>query len=265
MSKFEITQTLVDAVIQISQEAGDRILEVYNQDFEIYEKNDASPLTEADLAAHLYVVESLSTITNIPILSEESADISWETRKSWSRYWLVDPLDGTKEFIKKNGEFTVNIALIEYGEPSLGVVHAPVLKTTYVGWVGEAAYKLEHGARKDIHTQAHKEGEVWQVVGSRSHQSPEINQVLTALGGDNNLIAMGSSLKLCCVAEGTAHVYPRVGPTSEWDTAASHAVVLAAGGKVTVLDVDAPLDPDAHPLRYNQKDSILNPFFMVTA
>ncbi|WP_371195538.1 3'(2'),5'-bisphosphate nucleotidase CysQ [Glaciecola sp. SC05] len=265
MSGFEITQSLVDDVVKISQEAGERILEIYKKDVAIYEKNDASPLTEADLAAHLHILESLNKISDLPVLSEESADISWNTRKSWNRYWLVDPLDGTKEFIKKNGEFTVNIALIEYGEPTLGVVHAPVLGTTYIGWVGEGAYKLENDVRKDIKTKAHVAGDIWQVVGSRSHQSPEINKVLAALGGESNLIAMGSSLKLCCVAEATAHVYPRVGPTSEWDTAAAHAVVLAAGGKVTVLDVDKPLDPDAHPLRYNQKESVLNPFFMVTS
>lgn len=265
MSTFEITQTLVDSITKISQQAGDRILQIYEQDFEIYEKNDASPLTEADLAAHLYILENLNNIADIPVLSEESSDISWETRKSWNRYWLVDPLDGTKEFIKKNGEFTVNIALIEYGEPTLGVVHAPVLDTTYVGWVGNGAYKIKNGKQSQIHTAAHKDGDVWQVVGSRSHQSPEINKVLKALGGQSNLIAMGSSLKLCCVADGTAHVYPRVGPTSEWDTAAAHSVVLAAGGKVTVLDVEKPLDPDAHPLRYNQKESVLNPFFMVTS
>jgi 3'(2'), 5'-bisphosphate nucleotidase len=264
-NNFEITQTLVDSVVKISEEAGAKIMEIYAKDFDIYEKNDASPLTEADLAAHLHILESLNRVSDLPVLSEESANISWETRKSWSRYWLVDPLDGTKEFIKKNGEFTVNIALIEYGEPTLGVVHAPVLDTTFVGWVGNGAFKTEKGSRKTITTKAHQTGDVWQVVGSRSHQSPEINKVLDALGGENKLIAMGSSLKLCCVADGTAHVYPRVGPTSEWDTAAAHAVVLAAGGKVTVLDADNPLDPDAHPLRYNQKDSVLNPYFMVAS
>jgi 3'(2'), 5'-bisphosphate nucleotidase len=263
MSNFNITQTLVDSVVRISHEAGERIMQIYEKDFDIYEKNDASPLTEADLAAHLHILESLNTIADLPVLSEESADISWKTRKSWSRYWLVDPLDGTKEFIKKNGEFTVNIALIEYGEPTLGVVYAPVLGTTFVGWVGEAAYKIEDGKQKEISTKPHQPGEVWQVVGSRSHQSPEINKVLKALDGEHSLIAMGSSLKLCCVADGTAHVYPRVGPTSEWDTAAAHAVVLAAGGKVRVLNTDKPLDPDASPLRYNQKESVLNPFFMV--
>lgn len=265
MNRFKVTQTLVDSVVKISQEAGERILQIYAKDFDIYEKNDASPLTEADLAAHLHILESLNNIADIPVLSEESANIKWETRKSWNRYWLVDPLDGTKEFIKKNGEFTVNIALIEYGEPTLGVVHAPVLGTTFVGWVGNGAYKIDNGARKTINTKPHQADEIWQVVGSRSHQSPEINKVLASLGGKNNLIAMGSSLKLCCVADGTAHVYPRVGPTSEWDTAAAHAVVLAAGGKVTVLNIDNPLDPDAHPLRYNQKESVLNPFFMVTS
>lgn len=265
MTNTSINEALVDQVIEICVGAGERIMEIYQKDFDIYEKNDSSPLTEADLAAHLHIVEHLNKISDLPVLSEESASIDWTTRKAWNRYWLVDPLDGTKEFIKKNGEFTVNIALIEYGEPKLGVVHAPVLNTTFVGWVNNKAYKIVDGQAHDINTKPHTNDDVWQVVGSRSHQSPEINKVLEALGGKSELIAMGSSLKLCCVADGTAHVYPRVGPTSEWDTAAAHAVVLAAGGKVSVLDVNEPLNPDAHPLRYNQKESILNPFFMVTS
>ncbi|MGQ8366817.1 3'(2'),5'-bisphosphate nucleotidase CysQ [Glaciecola sp. 1036] len=263
MSSFKLTTELAQAVKQIAVDAGSKIMEIYERDFDIYEKNDSSPLTEADLAAHNHIVTELNKLTTLPILSEESADIDWQERKTWTRYWLVDPLDGTKEFIKKNGEFTVNIALIEFGEPTFGVVHAPALSKTFVGIVGEGAYVEEGGTQRDISTADTSSVSLWKVVGSRSHQSPEINKVLDALDGETELVAMGSSLKLCCVAEGSAHLYPRVGPTSEWDTAAAHAVVLAAGGKVTVLDPEHPLDPDAHPLRYNQKASVLNPFFMV--
>lgn len=264
MSQFELNQDSIDKVTDIAVAAGDKIIEIYKKDFAIYDKSDSSPLTEADLAAHHHIVDALAEISDLPILSEESSDISWEERKSWTRYWLVDPLDGTKEFIKKNGEFTVNIALIEFGEPSFGVVHAPVLKKTYVGAKKLGAYVLENEQKSAIKATPHQAGDTWKVVGSRSHQSPEINKIMDGLEGEKDLVAMGSSLKLCCVATGEAHLYPRVGPTSEWDTGAAHAVALAAGAKVTVLDVDDPFSPDAHPLRYNQKESILNPFFMVS-
>ena len=264
MSQFEINEQSIDAVTQIAVAAGDKILEIYEKDFAIYDKSDSSPLTEADLAAHHHIVDALAAIADLPILSEESSDISWDERKTWTRYWLVDPLDGTKEFIKKNGEFTVNIALIEFGAPTFGVVHAPVLKKTYVGAKKLGAYVLEDGKQSPIKAHPHQAGETWKVVGSRSHQSPEINKIMDDLEGEKELVAMGSSLKLCCVATGEAHLYPRVGLTSEWDTGAAHAVALAAGAKVTVLDVNNPFDPDAHPLRYNQKESVLNPFFMVS-
>lgn len=264
MSAFQINEQTIQALTQIAVDAGDKILEIYAQDFTIYDKSDSSPLTEADLAAHHYIVGALKEISDLPILSEESTDISWDDRKSWTRYWLVDPLDGTKEFIKKNGEFTVNIALIEYGEPTFGVVHAPVLKKSYLGAKGKGAFIIEDGEKSAISAKPHETGEVWKVVGSRSHQSPEINKIMDALEGEKDLVAMGSSLKLCLVATGEAHLYPRVGLTSEWDTGAAHAVALAAGAKVTILDVENPFDADAHPLRYNQKESILNPFFMVS-
>lgn len=264
MREFKIDEQNIQALTQIAIDAGDKILEIYAQDFTIYDKSDSSPLTEADLAAHHYIVAALEKLTDLPILSEESSAISWEQRKTWTRYWLVDPLDGTKEFIKKNGEFTVNIALIEFGEPTFGVVHAPVLKKTYVGAKNNGAYILNDGKRHAINAKPHQDGEPWKVVGSRSHQSPDINKIMDALDGDKDLVAMGSSLKLCLVATGEAHLYPRVGPTSEWDTGAAHAVALAAGAKVTVLDPENPFNADAHPLRYNQKESILNPFFMVS-
>ncbi|MDT0629607.1 3'(2'),5'-bisphosphate nucleotidase CysQ [Alteromonas sp. W364] len=264
MSHIQMTPELIEKVKTIAVEAGEKIMQIYQQDFEIYDKSDSSPLTEADLAAHHHIVDGLQALAEIPILSEESANIPWDERKTWVRYWLVDPLDGTKEFIKKNGEFTVNIALIEYGEPTFGVVHAPAINKTYVGQVDSGAYCEENGAKNEIKAKAHQTGDTWKVVGSRSHQSPEINKILDGLDGETELVAMGSSLKLCLVASGEAHLYPRVGPTSEWDTGAAHAVALAAGAKVTVLDPDNPMDPDASPLRYNQKDSVLNPFFLVS-
>ena len=170
-----------------------------------------------------------------------------------------------KEFIKKNGEFTVNIALIEDGKPTLGVVYAPALNKSYVGVVGEGAWTEVDGEFTPISARKHDGSEVWKIVGSRSHQSPEIQNLLAQLSGDTELVAMGSSLKLCLVAEGEAHLYPRLGPTSEWDTGAAHAVALAAGANVTVLDPANPLDNNADALTYNQKESVLNPFFLVSA
>ncbi|WP_416308208.1 3'(2'),5'-bisphosphate nucleotidase CysQ [Neptunicella sp. SCSIO 80796] len=243
-------------VIDIAHQAGQAIMQIYQRNFDISTKADTSPLTEADLAAHNVIVKGLQTISDLPILSEESANIPWQQRQQWDRYWLVDPLDGTKEFIKKNGEFTVNIALINQGQPVWGVVYAPVLQKTYVGDAHSGAYVIDKGSKTDIRVQPHRDNETWQVVGSRSHQSPEIQDFLNSLPGETNLVAMGSSLKLCLVAEGVAHVYPRLGPTSEWDTAAAQAVVEAAGGQVTI-------HPDGQPLRYNQKESVLNPYFVV--
>ncbi|WJG08263.1 3'(2'),5'-bisphosphate nucleotidase CysQ [Aliiglaciecola sp. LCG003] len=255
---------LAAQITALAHKAGDAIMQIYQKDFSIYEKADESPLTEADLAAHHIIVDGLKTLSELPILSEESANIDWHTRQSWQDYWLVDPLDGTKEFIKKNGEFTVNIALISQGVPTLGVVYAPVLDKTYVGVAGIGAYKIEKGQSSMISPLPHQAGDTWKVVGSRSHQSPAIQALLDSLDGESELVAMGSSLKLCLVAEGAAHLYPRLGPTSEWDTGAAQAVVEAAGGKVTVVDESDPLASDALPLRYNQKDSVLNPYFLVS-
>ncbi|MDT0594728.1 3'(2'),5'-bisphosphate nucleotidase CysQ [Glaciecola petra] len=264
MSPFDLNEKNINILTDIAIEAGHKILAIYKKDFDVYKKDDSSPLTEADLAAHHYIVEQLQNISNLPILSEEASDIDWETRKAWTTYWLLDPLDGTKEFIKKNGEFTVNIALVQNGEPIFGVVHAPALATTYFGGNGIGAFELKNGHTNSIAVVSHQPNEIWRVVGSRSHQSSEIEKILTALPGETELVAMGSSLKLCCVASGKAHLYPRVGPTSEWDTAAAHAVVLGAGGTVKVLDPDKPFDAKASTLRYNQKESLLNPFFMVS-
>ncbi|MCV2885603.1 3'(2'),5'-bisphosphate nucleotidase CysQ [Aestuariibacter sp. AA17] len=254
----------LEQIIVIAEKAGSAILEIYGRDFDINTKADESPLTEADLASHNIIVDELAQLSDLPILSEESADIPWQTRQNWKEYWLVDPLDGTKEFIKKNGEFTVNIALIKDGRPVMGVVNAPVLEKTYAGSESEGAYVLFQGKKSAISPAPRERDETWKVVGSRSHQSADIQRLLESLDGDYELIPMGSSLKLCLIAEGQAHLYPRIGPTSEWDTAAAHAVVEAAGAYVHVLDAKTLTASDAEPLRYNQKESLLNPYFLVS-
>jgi len=247
-------------IVNLSHDAGKLILDIYQSDnFEQQLKSDDSPLTKADLASHNLIVSRLRELTpNIPILSEESENIAWKERKNWQDYWLIDPLDGTKEFIKKNGEFTVNIALIKDNYPILGVVYAPVLKTTWVGGVNKSAVKITSKGRENIQSIRRKTNETCSVVGSRSHQSDEFRVYIDKLEGKINVISMGSSIKLCLVAEGAAHIYPRLGLTSEWDTAAAHAVVNAANGKV--VDINT-----GQELKYNIKESLLNPFFIVSS
>jgi len=244
-------------LIQIAINAGNAIMDIYKKEtFNQQLKSDNSPLTEADIASNNIIIGGLKQLTpNIPILSEESAEISWKERKQWDRYWLIDPLDGTKEFLKKNGEFTVNIALIYKHEPILGVVHAPVLNETWVGEKGKISKKIEKGIARTIRVKQHKPGEVYKVVGSRSHAGDSLNEFLKELE-KYELVSMGSSIKLCLVAEGKAHIYPRFGLTSEWDTAAAHAVVNSAGGEVINNETKMPL-------KYNTKDSLLNPYFIV--
>lgn len=244
-----------DELIALARQAGDTILRIYDTEFEVEHKQDHSPLTAADLAAHRLIVSTLREQTpEIPVLSEESSSIPFETRRQWQRYWLIDPLDGTREFIKRNGEFTVNIALIEEHRPTLGVVYAPVLDRLYYGIEGGGAWKREGDrAAEEIHVFPQRRKPAL-VAGSRSHAGESLVKFLEQLG-EHELVSMGSSLKLCLVAEGKADIYPRLGPTSEWDTAAAQAVVEAAGGRVTTLDRE--------PLRYNTKDSLLNPHFLV--
>jgi 3'(2'), 5'-bisphosphate nucleotidase len=246
---------LLDAVVGIARSAGEAILAVYRSDFAVQAKEDRSPLTEADLRAHAVIVEALVALTpDLPVLSEESATVPFESRSAWRRYWLVDPLDGTREFVKRNGEFTVNIALIEGHAPVLGVVHAPVLDVTYAGGAALGAFKqVAGGDRLPIHVATRATPPV-RVVGSRSHAGDSLARFLANLDA-HELVRMGSSLKLCLVAEGVADVYPRLGPTSEWDTAAAQAVVEGAGGAVT--------DTAGQPLRYNAKAELLNPQFLV--
>ena len=249
--------SLVAELSVISQNAGQAILEVYQQDFTVSHKADQSPLTQADLASHRLIRDALQSLTpDIPLLSEESAEVAFATRAGWNEYWLVDPLDGTKEFINRNGEFTVNIALVRDHQPVLGIVHVPVRGVTYTGVVGAGARRQDpDGSIRPISVRC-PAAEPLIVVGSRSHASPRLQHYLAALG-PHEFVSMGSSLKFCLVAEGRADLYPRLGPTSEWDTAAAHAVVAAAGGQVLTLD--------GQPLRYNRKDSLLNPDFLVIA
>jgi len=213
-----------EAIAEIAVEAGKAILEVYEQDFEVVQKKDESPLTQADLASHRIICDALTQLTpDIPVLSEESSEIDFEVRADWPQYWLVDPLDGTKEFINRNGEFTVNIALIRHHSPILGVVHVPVSGITYTGLVGKwASRHAPDGSMEHIGIRLPCADPVV-VVGSRSHANPRLLEHLGHIG-DYELISMGSSLKFCLLAEGKADFYPRLGPTSEWDTAAAHAV-----------------------------------------
>jgi len=252
---MHIEASLLREIEAIAREAGAAILEIYARNFSIEEKADNSPLTEADIAAHNIISRRLAELSpRLPILSEE--DIKGFTGPDQTeRYWLVDPLDGTKEFIKRNGEFTVNIALIADGKPVLGVVFAPVLDTIYFAAQGLGAFKqIGEGKREQIFVAKHEVDTIWKVVGSRSHAGDSLNQVLQPLGA-HEMLSMGSSLKFCMVAEGSADVYPRLGPTSLWDTAAAQCVVEQAGGQVIKLT--------GEPLGYNNVTEILNPFFIV--
>jgi 3'(2'), 5'-bisphosphate nucleotidase len=228
-------------------------MQVYGTEFTVDHKDDQSPLTEADRRAHNVIVAGLTRLdSKIPVLSEESPPQVMTERLEWERYWLVDPLDGTKEFVKRNGEFTVNIALIEDHRAVLGAVHAPVLGTDYFGALQHGAWTRRSGGPQEsirVQTPVRK---VPVVVGSRSHRGQSLDRMLERLG-PHELMAMGSSLKICLVASGEADFYPRLGPTSEWDTAAAQAVLESAGGFM--------LDVNGDPLRYNKAD-ILNPHFL---
>lgn len=244
---------LLDDIRALASRAGDAILGVYQREFDVDLKDDRSPLTEADRLAHDIIVAALGELTpDVPVLSEESAPGDLADRLAWDRYWLVDPLDGTKEFIKRNGEFTVNIALVEAHAPVLGVVRAPALGVEFAAAPGRGAIRRADGARPEqiACTAAH---EPVRVVGSRSHPSGHLAEYLEVLG-PHELKPMGSSLKICLVAQGEADVYPRFGPTSEWDTAAAQAILEHAGGRM--------IDLAGQPLRYNTKSDLLNPYFL---
>ena len=256
----QLSQALLMQVIDIAEEAGNAIMDIYQTDFAQYQKKDSSPVTEADIAAHNVIDKGLKKFSDLPVLSEESklCDITWQQRKNWQRYWLIDPLDGTKEFINRNDEFTVNIALIDQGKAVLGVVYAPAIDCLYFAAQGIGAFKRTN-KNSDDYSQLHVSSspdkeDVWKIVGSRRHGAEAVEQFSQTLGNIES-VSMGSSLKLCLVAEGKAHLYPRLAPTFEWDTAAAQAIVENAGGKV--------LKPDFTPITYGQKDDLLNPCFIV--
>jgi 3'(2'), 5'-bisphosphate nucleotidase len=239
-------------------EAGKEILKVYETDFLVETKSDDSPLTLADQAAHHKIVSFLNK-TNIPVLSEEGKHLLFSERKNWDMFWLVDPLDGTKEFVKRNGEFTVNIALIKNKIPVMGVIYVPVQDVMYYGFDNKA-FKVESYSSKAILQSLPIENkrEVFTIVGSRSHMSPETElffEQMKQIHGQLDLVVVGSSLKLCMVAEGKADVYPRYAPTMEWDTGAGHAIAKAAGFQVLQYQSNKELV-------YN-KENLLNPWFLV--
>ncbi len=254
MSK--LAEDTLESVAGIATTAGRAILEIYDSDFAVEAKADQSPITAADRRAHDVIQAGLTALPgDRPILSEEARALPWEVRRHWREYWLVDPLDGTKEFIQRNGQFTVNIALVRGGRPVLGVVHVPVSGVTYGGVVGQGAWRRDRDREQRPIRVSPAAAKTVRVVGSRSHRGPDLDGYLERLG-PHELVPMGSSLKFCVVAEGEADVYPRLGPTSEWDTAAAEAVLVAAGGKVvTSLGL---------PLAYNKGPDLLNPWFIAS-
>ena len=253
-----ISDSLSVAVCEVASQAGQVILEIYDQAYEVIEKADGSPVTVADHRAHDLISEQLAPLLpGTPLLSEESAEISYQQRVDWLRFWLVDPLDGTKEFIRRNGEFTVNIALIEDGVPILGVVHTPVRRMTHFAVTRGGAWRqVEDAAAEPITIRPYLDGAV-RMVASRSHSGGEVDQFRDSLraqsGQEVETVSMGSALKVCLVAEGVADVYPRLGPTSEWDTGASHCILNEAGGRL--------MDCAGNELQYN-KPTVLNPWFL---
>ena len=247
------------AVTGIARKAGARILEVYHRGFDVHTKQDGSPVTTADQAAHELIIAELNRLApDVPVLSEESPPAVFDERHSWSRYWLIDPLDGTKEFISRRGEFTVNIALISARQPVLGVVYTPVQELAHWAWVDGGAFRQAGTEQPQAIQVREYDGGVPTVVASRSHGTGNLEKFLASVNqeyGGYELISMGSALKICIVAEGRADIYPRLGPTGEWDTAAAHCVLAEAGGRLTDRDGDA--------LLYN-KESILNPWIMAS-
>lgn len=239
----------------LARHAGEAILTVYREDFDVEVKEDCSPLTAADLAAQKVIAAGLAQLeTVLPVVSEEASHSPWEQRREWTRYWLVDPLDGTREFVKRNGEFTVNIALIDQGETVMGVVLAPVTGELFVAARGHGAWwQVQANAEWErIFTRQLAKPPV--AAGSRSHGGSAELVMRRLLGEDYHLQPLGSSLKFCLLARGAADVYLRRGPTSEWDTAAAQCVLEEAGGAV--------LDLNGQPLRYNRKESLINPEFL---
>ena len=246
--------SILPEVLKIADAASEKVMSIYMTDFKVDYKADESPITAADIASHNVIVEGLSNLSeDIPILSEEGAEIPWSERKHWQRFWLIDPIDGTKDFTQRTDEFTVNIALIENGEPILGVVTAPALKEAYWGLRGQGAYKRDNTGHVQRISVA-PPGEAKRVVASKNYLNEDTKAFIDKLGA-HELVQAGSSLKFCKIAEGHADIYPRLAPTCEWDTGAAHAVLSAAGGKVETLE--------GKPLQYGKED-VLNPHFIAS-
>ena len=257
MEDIQIKSELIEQLIEISKDAGKAILEVYNSNFSHQIKEDLSPLTKADTLSNNIICERLKEITpDIPILSEENSDIPFNIRSSWEQYWLVDPLDGTKEFIKKNGEFTVNIALIENNTPIFGIIHIPVTNETYWGSSTKGSFYIKGNNQKTKLCVEKKIRSQVRIVASRSHPSKMLDTLLEEIG-EYKIITKGSSLKFCLIAKGQADIYPRLGPTSEWDIAAGHAIVKFAGGSLLTIDGES--------MQYNLTENNLNPYFVVAS
>jgi 3'(2'), 5'-bisphosphate nucleotidase len=258
-----LDQINIQDIIKIAKDAGKAIMKIYNQNFDVEYKTDSSPLTIADKKSNEIIVTALNQLSvnsflqqNIPILSEEGRSIPYDERKNWEYFWLIDPLDGTKEFVKKNGEFTINIALIYKGAPVLGVVYSPVLNVCYWAKKGESAFK----DGKKLPLKAKEQRDVYKIVASRSHMSNETKDFIEAIDTDKEkvIISIGSSLKICLVAEGEANIYPRLGPTMEWDTAAAHAIVNESGGLFNKY-----INKDAYQKHVYNKENLLNDWFIV--
>lgn len=249
----EQLQELIPHLLDITQRAGEKILKVYRTDFEVQYKDDKSPVTEADMAAHHLIVDALGALTpDIPILSEESAEVPWSERSQWRTYWLVDPLDGTREFLNRSGEFTVNVALIHDHQPILGVVGVPAARGLYWGGKMLGAWQKKTGGEV-TRLKVTEPPPKLRVLASKNHLNDDTKAFIKMLG-PVELVQAGSSLKICLIAEGRADLYPRLGPTCEWDTGAAHGVLAGAGGQLATLDGES--------LLYNCKSSLTNPSFV---
>jgi len=253
MNIIKKNHDLIDKIIKISKKAGQSILEIYYSNPNYHIKDDKTPVTEADIESHRIISQELNKITpKIPILSEEQSEIAFDIRSSWKRYWLVDPLDGTKEFIKRNDEFTVNIALIENHIPIIGLIHNPVLNSTY--WGSELGAFFSKGNNDPTKISVNRIKKINpRIICSRSHKSDELEVFLQSIG-KHQIINAGSSLKFCSIASGDSDIYPRFNPTSEWDTAAGQCIVESAGGFVKTIDGER--------MQYNKKRSLINPGFI---
>jgi len=258
-----LDQIDIQDIVKIAKDAGKAIMKIYNQEFDVEYKTDSSPLTIADKKANEIIVTALNQLSvnsflekNIPIISEEGRSVPYDERKNWEYFWLIDPLDGTKEFVKKNGEFTINIALINKETPVLGVVYSPVLNVCYWAKRDEGAFK--NGEKLPLKTKEKRD--VYKIVASRSHISNETKDFIEAIDTDKEkvIISIGSSLKICLVAEGEANIYPRLGPTMEWDTAAAHAIVNESDGLFNKY-----IDNGACQQHVYNKKNLLNDWFVV--